>query len=197
MIIYFADKRMNIISIASSTTKQGLILANDDKVEDVDTGAVTFEFDLYFTETNREKAMNSAVAGNYILKKNKDGFEFYTIIDSEYDTQTMCINVYAEDEGLDLLNEVTDDSYAQNTESHPIADYVSTLIYDTGFEIGLDELGSTRTRTLQWEAGNTATAQLDTVANAFEAEISFSFNIDGLMVKKKIINIHKKEVTQM
>ena len=135
MIIYFADKRMNIISIASSTTKQGLILANDDKVEDVDTGAVTFEFDLYFTETNREKAMNSAVAGNYILKKNKDGFEFYTIIDSEYDTQTMCINVYAEDEGLDLLNEVTDDSYAQNTESHPIADYVSTLIYDTGFEI--------------------------------------------------------------
>ena len=121
MIIYFADKRMNIISIASSTTKQGLILANDDKVEDVDTGAVTFEFDLYFTETNREKAMHSAVAGNYILKKNKDGFEFYTIIDSECDTQTMCINVYAEDEGLDLLNEVTDDSYAQNTESHPIA----------------------------------------------------------------------------
>ena len=179
MIIYFADKRMNIISIASSTTKQGLILANDDKVEDVDTGAVTFEFDLYFTETNREKAMNSAVAGNYILKKNKDGFEFYTIIDSECDTQTMCINVYAEDEGLDLLNEVTDDSYAQNTESHPIADYVNTLIYDTGFEIGLDELGSTRTRTLQWEAGNTATAQLDMVANAFEAEISFSFNIDG------------------
>lgn len=192
MIIYFADKQINIISVASSTTKQGLILANDAKVEDVDTGAVTFEFDLYFTEKNREKAMNSAVAGNYILKKNKDGYEFYTIIDSEYDTQTMCINVYAEDEGLDLLNEVTDDSYAQNAESHPIADYVNTLIYDTGFEIGLDELGSTRTRTLQWEAGNTATAQLDTVANAFEAEISFSFNIDGLMVKKKIINIHKK-----
>ena len=192
MIIYFADKQMNIISVASSTTKQGLILANDDKVEDVDTGAVTFEFDLYFTEKNREKAMNSAVAGNYILKKNKDGYKIYTIIDSEYDTQTMCINVYAEDEGLDLLNEVTDDSYAQNVESHPIADYVNTLIYDTGFEIGLDELGSTRTRTLQWEAGNTATAQLDTVANAFEAEISFSFNIDGLMVKKKIINIHKK-----
>lgn len=192
MIIYFADKQMNIISVASSSTKQGLILANDDKVEDVDTGAVTLEFDLYFTEENREKAMNSAVAGNYILKKNKDGYEFYTIIDSEYDTQTMCINVYAEDEGLDLLNEVTDDSYAQNTESHPIAYYVNKLIYDTGFEIGLDELGSTRTRTLQWEAGNTATAQLDTVANAFEAEISFSFDIDGLMVKKKIINIHKK-----
>ena len=32
MIIYFADKQMNIISVASSTTKQGLILANDDKV---------------------------------------------------------------------------------------------------------------------------------------------------------------------
>ena len=50
MIIYFADKQMNIVSVASSNTKQGLILANDDKVEDVDTGAVTFEFDLYFTE---------------------------------------------------------------------------------------------------------------------------------------------------
>lgn len=192
MIIYFADKQINIVSVASSNTKQGLILANDDKVEDVDTGAVTFEFDLYFTEKNREKAMNSAVAGNYILKKNKDRYEFYTIIDSEYDTQTMCINVYAEDEGLDLLNEVTDDTFLQNTIAHPIAYYVNTLLYDTGFEIGLDELGSTRSRTLQWEAGNTATAQLDTVANAFEAEISFSFEIDGLMVKKKIVNIHKK-----
>ena len=135
MIIYFADKQMNIVSVASSNTKQGLILANDDKVEDVDTGAVTFEFDLYFTEKNREKAMNSAVAGNYILKKNKDRYEFYTIIDSEYDTQTMCINVYAEDEGLDLLNEVTDDTFLQNTIAHPIAYYVNTLLYDTGFEI--------------------------------------------------------------
>lgn len=195
MIVYFANRGMTIIELASSNTEKGLIINNDDKVLDVDTGSVTFEFDIYFNEDNREKAIEATRAGNYILKKTKDEYEFYTIIDTEVDTKAMSIHVYAEDAGLDLLNEVTDGSYVQNTSAYTISQYVKKLIYDTGFEIGLDEIGSTRTRTLQWEAGNTATAQLDTVANAFEAEISFSFEIDGLTVKKKIINIHNKRGT--
>lgn len=195
MIVYFANRGMTIIELASSNTEKGLIIDNDDKILDVDTGSVTFEFDIYFNEDNREKAVESTRAGNYILKKTKDEYEFYTIIDTEVDTKAMSIHIYAEDVGLDLLNEVTDSSYTNNTTAYTIAHYVNKLIYDTGFEIGLDEIGNTRTRTLQWEAGNTATAQLDTVANAFEAEISFSFEIDGLMVKKKIINIHNKRGT--
>ncbi len=195
MILYFANRGMTILELASSNTEKGLVIDNDDKVQDVDTGAVTFEFDIYFNEDNRESAIEATKAGNYILKKSNNEYEFYTIIDKEVDTKAMTIHVYAEDEGLDLLNEVTDDSYSQNTTAYTISQYVTTLIYDTGFEIGLDEIGSTRTRTLQWEAGNTATAQLDTVANAFEAELSFSFTIEGLKVTKKYINIHSKRGT--
>lgn len=192
MIVYFADRGMNILELASTSSKNGLIIDNDEKVQDVDTGAATFEFDVYFNESNRADAISATEAGNYILRSNGDEHEFYTIIEKEIDTKTMSVHIYAEDAGLDLLNEVTDDTYAQNVTAYPIVTYITKLLYDTGFEIGLDELGSTRTRTLRWEAGNTVTSQLDTVANAFEAELSFSFEISGLMVKKKIINIHCK-----
>lgn len=192
MIVYFADRGMNILELASTSSKNGLIIDNDEKVQDVDTGAATFEFDVYFNESNRTDAINATEAGNYILRSNGDEHEFYTIIDKEVDTKTMSVHIYAEDAGLDLLNEVTDSDYTQNTTARTIDTYINSLIHDTGFEIGLNEVSPSKVKILQWEAGNTVTAQLDTVANSFEAELSFSFEIKGLMVTKKIINIHNK-----
>ena len=45
--------------------------------------------------------------GNYILRKQGSDNEFSTIIESEYDTKAQELHLYAEDAGLDLLNEVT------------------------------------------------------------------------------------------
>ena len=47
-----------------------------------------------------------AAVGNYILRKNEEETEFYTIIESENDTKTQELYIYAEDAGLDLLNEI-------------------------------------------------------------------------------------------
>ena len=43
MIIYFADRKMNILGLASTNLKKGLTITDDLKIEDVETGVASFE----------------------------------------------------------------------------------------------------------------------------------------------------------
>ena len=56
MIIYFADRRMNILGQASTGLPEGIFIKNDEKTEEVEAGVSTLEFDLYFTDETRENA---------------------------------------------------------------------------------------------------------------------------------------------
>ncbi len=189
MIIYFADRRMNILGQASTGLPEGIFIKNDEKTEEVEAGVSILEFDLYFTDDTREDAEKWADAGNYILRKNGDEQEFYTIIDSEMSVYDKRINIYAEDAGMDLLNE-TVGAYTAD-KAYPVKYYVEKYSYDSGFELGLNEI-SNLSRKLSWDGETTASARLLSVATQFDAELSYTFEIDGLKIKHKYINLHKK-----
>ena len=76
-------------------------------------------------------------AGNYLLRSNGDENEFYTIIDVEIDTKEQTVYVYAEDAGLDLLNEVAPAFEADG--SYDLQYYVDKYTKDSGFEIGIND----------------------------------------------------------
>lgn len=190
MILYFADRKMNIIGKASTNLPRGLIISNDKKTEEVDNGSVTLEFDMgYSGKEGRAKAERLTAPGNYVLRRDGQDFEFYTIIDSEYDTDAGIANVYSEDAGLDLLNEVLGPYEAAT--AMPVAQYVSIFTQDSGFEIGHNEI-SGLSRKLKWEGEATATERLLSLAAQFDAELSFSFEIDKLRITHKYINFWKK-----
>ena len=66
MILYFADRKMNIIGKASTNLPRGLIISNDKKTEEVDNGSVTLEFDMgYSGKEGRAKAERLTAPGNY------------------------------------------------------------------------------------------------------------------------------------
>ena len=106
MIVYFADRFLNILGKASTGLPKGYRIINDVKTEDVDSGVSTFEFDLKYKEDTLSEARNMVYPGNYVMRSYDDLDEFYTIIDTEADTSNNTIYVYAEDAGLDLLNDV-------------------------------------------------------------------------------------------
>jgi len=190
MIIYFADRRMNILGQAATGNTNGLYVIDDIKTEEVDAGVVIFEFTLPFTKDGRKKAETMTNAGNYILRHNGIEAEFYTIIDSDMDVDKSEISIYAEDAGMDLLNEICG-SYEAD-QAYGVAYYIEKFTYDSGFEIGVNEI-SDLTRTLKWTGEATATSRLLSVATEFDnANISFSFEIKNLTVTHKYINIHKK-----
>lgn len=190
MIIYFADRKMNILGQASTDLPEGIRLTEDWKTQEVETGVTNFEFRLPYTEETRQDVKRYATVGNYILRQDEEDAEFYTIIEVESDSEKCLVDVYAEDAGLDLLNEIVG-SYEAD-QAYPITHYIEKFTYDSGFEIGLNEI-STLTRKLKWEGESTATERIDSVATQFDnAEISYSFQFDGFSVLHKYINIHKK-----
>ena len=91
MIIYFADRAMNILGSASTGLPKGLMITNDKKTEEISEGVAIFEcnLDYDFANSNKDEKQEVdvkklAAVGNFILKQSADDgkAEVYTIIDS-------------------------------------------------------------------------------------------------------------------
>ena len=190
MIVYFADRKLNILGLASTNIGTGYAIVQDKKTENIENGVVTFDVTVFFDNEKRREIETYCEAGNYILRRSGGEAEFYTIIDEEIDSEEQTITLYCEDAGMDLLNGIAGKFEA--TEAHPIAWYFDQWLKGTGFTIGVNEISSL-SRKLKWDGESTITERLASVANQFDnAEISYTFQIDRLKVSAMHVNIYKK-----
>lgn len=189
MIIYFADRKMNILGQASTNLPKGVVIKEDTKTEEIETGVCTFECRICYSKETRQSIEEWSEAGNYILRSSDSDQEFYTIISVEIDTENQDIYIYAEDAGMDLLNEVlksSKDGVARN-----LTEYINSAAYDSGFEIGINESDDSVKIAYGLDEQTAAERVLD-ISKKFGYEIAYSFAIDRLEVVRKYINIYKK-----
>ena len=189
MIIYFADRKMNILGQASTNLPKGVVIKEDTKTEEIETGVCTFECRICYSKETRRSIEEWSEAGNYILRSSDSDQEFYTIISVEIDTENQDIYIYAEDAGMDLLNEVlksSKDGVARN-----LTEYINSAAYDSGFEIGINESDDSVKIAYGLDEQTAAERVLD-ISKKFGYEIAYSFAIDRLEVVHKYINIYKK-----
>lgn len=190
MILYFADKKMNILGYATTQLKSTYLIVDDKKTEEVESGISSFECEVSWASKDRLKLETMMDAGNYILRSNGNEKDFFTIIETNIDTSKQTISVYAEDAGMDLLNEVA--MPFTSDKAYDIAHYIGLYAIDTGFEIGINEIPNL-TRKLSWDGETTCTERIASIATQFDnAEISYSFETKGLLITHKYINIFKK-----
>ena len=190
MIVYFADRQLSILGQASTKLPKGLTIIEDLKTEDVETGVAVFECKVPFDNKNRFLAEVCTEVGNYVLLNDNGDNELYTIIEAEIDTKNQEIYIYAEDGGMDLLNEIVGAYEADK--AYPISHYINKYATGAGFQIGTNEAASL-TRKLSWDGEATAAERIASVATQFDGcEVSYSFEVDGLAVTKKFINIYKE-----
>lgn len=190
MILYFADRKMNILGYATTQLKSTYLIVDDKKTEEVESGISSFECEVSWASRDRLKLETMMDAGNYILRSNGSEKDFFTIIETNIDTSKQTISVYAEDAGMDLLNEVA--MPFASDKAYGIAHYIGLYAIDTGFEIGINEIPNL-TRKLSWDGETTCTERIASIATQFDnAEISYSFETKGLLITHKYINIFKK-----
>lgn len=192
MDFYFTDRSFNLLEIISTDGSTSIELANEEDKVSIENGNRTLSGTLYFDKKNSVHTKEVGAVGNYILYHDKNQKDVWmTIVEMEHNPKAGTHDFVAEDAGLDLLNELLGPFSADK--AYPISYYIEKFTFDSGFELGLNEIPNL-TRKLEWEGeSTTALARLVSVATQFDnAEIEFSFDISGTTVIKKYVNIYKK-----
>lgn len=192
MIIYFCDRQLNILGHASTSLPQGNRISNDKTVEDVETGVNTFECAVTWDDDTRSELEQGIVAGNYILKQSDTSYDsLYQIIETESDTKAQEISLYAEGAGLDLLNTLCPATVLENkTISQMLA-----VFLPSDWAVSLHDAPTT-TRTYEWDGESTCTERIRSVVSLWDCELYYSFNIEGMQVTQKIVNVVQKRGLQ-
>ena len=172
MIVYFADRQLNVLGTASTNLPDGIVIVSDEKSESIETGVRTFNVTFAYDERTRELLTDTISVGNFLLRSADNENEFYTIITTEHNTHEQTLSAYCEDAGLDLLNTIA--AEFENTASHDAAWYVNKYL-PLGWEINLNELSGNQT--LSWDGESTVTERLLSIVNSFNGELDFSYEI--------------------
>ena len=197
MMIYFCDRDLTILGNASTQLPDGFRITDDLTTEEIDTGVNTFSCVLPYMK-NEQRTLEPMVAeGNYILKQSSptDSYSLYDsvyqIIDVECDTETQEYSIYAEDAGLDLLNTLCGAVTLTGTIGQ-MMDY----FLPSDWTVNLMEVPTTA-KTNVWDGENTCTERLLSVANLWGCELYYSFVIEGLQIKKRVVNVTQKRGNQV
>lgn len=163
----------------------GELIAYDDLFEqDLDTGIGIYEFKV---DKTRESIKNVAI-GCYIFVKDGDITRCFEITRIEEDHNTKIIT--AEDAGLDLLGESVWPLIGD--EPKTLSEYFEASTYDSGWEIGTNEIPNSTKRTIKTEGFETATKRLRRIAKAFDAEMNFSCEFLNDKIQRKLVNFYKR-----
>lgn len=188
MIIYITDRRLNILGKASTIKLENTpVLIADAEIEEVSSGITTFSGTIIGEKSNVE-------VGNYILYADEDKrARYFTILTADSTRSDNSIDFYAEDAGLDLLNERYGPIIAGN-QSFNIEWYIELVVGDSGFEIGTVD-DPTITKSINWDDEKTVTERLIDICAVFNVEMYFSFKIQDMKITHKYINITKRRGT--
>lgn len=197
MMIYFCDRDLTILGNASTQLPDGFRITDDLTTEEIDTGVNTFSCVLPYMK-NEQRTLEPMVAeGNYILKQSSptDSYSLYDsvyqIIDVECDTESQEFSIYAEDAGLDLLNTLRGAVTLTGTIGQ-MMDY----FLPSDWTVNLMDVPTTA-KTNVWDGENTCTERLLSVANLWGCELYYSFVIEGLQIKKRVVNVTQKRGNQV
>ena len=192
MILYFADKYMNVLRVAGDKLKNGLRIADDMKTSELAYGSDVFECTVYYRPDEYALIDRLSDAGGYMLRANtKNGgkYECYTILESENDTETGECWISGESAGLDNINEILEAYEAPYAMT--LKEYMKKMDTGSGFVMGIDESGGTKLK-LTFDSAQPAAERYLDIASAFGMELSYSFDIDNLRIVGMFYNFYKK-----
>ena len=186
MIIYIMDRSLSVIGTASTSLPEGLRIQDDQLTRSVSGAADSFECSVSGDSLADLDALFTPC--NSILVQDGEETLLFGIISTEYDTEKGEMKIYAESGGLDLLNDMVGDLSGS---SKGIAWYLQQTISGTLWEVGINEI-DTLVRTLSYDSSVTVVKRIEELASAFGAEVTYSVEMDGLAVTRRLVNVFQR-----
>lgn len=184
-MITVTNRQYDIVCQLSFDLADGLFAYNDWFEQDLDTGIGTYQFTV---DKIGDPEIEKINVGCYLIVKDGSKIRSFEVMRIEEDKDAKTI--YAEDAGLDLLGEQVPPYKADK--SYPITHYIAEFTYDSGWDVGINEIPETTTRKLEWEGTDTATKRLRQLVRRFDAEIAYDFEFVHGKIHRKLIHIYKK-----
>lgn len=163
----------------------GLIAYDDWFEKDIDTGIGTYEFTI---DKDGNPDLEKIVIGCYLFVSDGKKIRGFEIVSIEQDSNSKTF--YCEDAGMDLLGETVWPLIDDKPKT--ITEYFEASTYDSGWEIGTNEIPATNKRTIKTEGFETATKRLRRLAKAFDAEMDYSYEFVHGKIHRKLVNFYKR-----
>lgn len=188
MNLYFTDRKYNLIDILDKNTDD-ITTTKISEIESIEDSDTQLEITIFFKKEFYKQASKICKVGNFILYKNRTGKDIFATIES-FELTNNSVSINARSASIDLINEIVA-PYTPD-KSYSIAEYILRFTSDSGFEIGENAIPDKKLKLEEWTSEATALERILSVATRFDVELSFSFEISGLDVVKRYINISEK-----
>lgn len=188
---YFTDRKYNLIDVVSTDGNTDIVVTAIKDIQSIEESARDFEATLFFNDDDFKLVKQLSRVGNFVLYKDREGQSVFITIESrEINATDGLVMITGKDASIDLINEIVA-PYSPD-KSYSIAEYILRFTNDSGFEIGENAIPDKKLKLEEWTSEATALERILSVATRFDVELSFSFEISGLDVIKRYINISEK-----
>lgn len=188
---YFTDRKYNLIDVVSTDGNTDIVVTAIKDIQSIEESARDFEATLFFNDDDFKLVKQLSRVGNFVLYKDREGQSVFITIESrEINATDGLVMITGKDASIDLINEIVA-PYSPD-KSYSIAEYILRFTNDSGFEIGENAIPDKKLKLEEWNSEATALERILSVATRFDVELSFSFEISGLDVIKRYINISEK-----
>lgn len=190
MIIYFTDRNFKVLGQASTSIRDGYTITDDTRKEAVDTAVASLDATITYTDDKRLALESMCKAGNYLLAYDGDKEPAQTacfmIVTTEQSVTDRTLTVYAEDSGLDLLNNLS--GAYKGDATMKAGDYVKAFLEGTGFELASDN-STASAKACEWTDTDTVSKRLLDVCDKFGAELTYGLDVNGMDVTRRWVSI--------
>lgn len=185
MIYHILNREFNSICMIDDEADNSVILTDDTHTYGITNGTLLNTFDCAIDKNHEDAGMIQV--GTHIVFQDENGENIcLTLMDTDEDEYTR--TCHYEDLGMELINEtpmIFPASFVQ-----PVEYYVNREIYDSGWEIGLNELVDAKMK-MEFTNNDTTLTRLQQICEMFKCEMYFTVEFQNLKVTKKRINIVK------
>lgn len=183
MIYHILNREFNSICMIDDEADNSIILTDDTHTYGISNGTLLNTFDCAIDKNHEDAGMIQV--GTHIVFQDENGENIcLTLMDTDEDEYTR--TCHYEDLGMELINEtpmIFPASFVQ-----PVEYYVNREIYDSGWEIGLNELVDAKMK-MEFTNNDTTLTRLQQICEMFNCEMYFTVEFHNLKVTKKRINI--------